>query len=1348
MCNIDFKNIEVKEFKSKNEAFEQLCNYIFEIYGEKNGFEAKFISNNGAGGDGGVEAYWKFDNEEEYGIQSKYFIDSFGNTQIRQIEQSINTVLKNHPKISKYFICIPINLTNIRNGKGFSQREKFENIQKKYKDIELVLWDADELKNYLFVEYQEKCLGLIRYFFNKEVFTQKWFKNHFKEIEIQAGPRYSTKNNVKQDIFYSLITSAITHNDVLNIRNLYKKTKQYFCYLLREIDNKDTVKVIKNVFNDFCKLSENLLYKEKVEISNYDGFSEKYKNCFNLLCDIEVIRDNFYYKSEIIKNINKITNIVKSFSSKSIIIRGLAGTGKTHLVCDLVRESIEKEQFISVLFFGNRFKECSLEKSIISQINEFDNLDSFFSTLNAYAKMTNQIAYFIIDAINEWDSLKNNEKLVEINLIKNKIEQYTNLKFIITCREEYFNDIFKSSDNFEIKPINGFSDNIMEAFYLFCKYYNIKYPAKLCLFPEISNPLILKTICEIFKNKNFPENYLSISEIIKIYLEHLNEVISEKLNIDIRENLVIKEIDKIIQFLYKNSNKNIPIEVIKEEIKNIEPYKEWSKQILYNLEKNNFLVLGKDYCYISYQKYKDYLFSDLFLNEITNIETVSKDNFYEKIINLIDNNVNSKEGLIDMLSILFPEKYKFDLIDIYKGREVDKYDLDIIIYAFYKSIYYRNPNSISVKTLNFFESLKKIKFGEEYCDFSDYYWETLIKTAYIESHIFNAEYLHKKLYSLSMADIDADWTQYISNNCTGEIHKTFDLKHIVDMFLKINNETLSDKTILLSVTLLLWFTASTDKYLREYSVKACVNILKHKENLLIEIFNKFKDVNDLFVKECLYLVVYGCILYSKKNDNLKEISDLLYENVFNKNPVLPNITIRESAYHSIKEISNKLGVSYKYDRLEPPYDYKISLKSYPTKENLEIYIDKEKDNPHKYYLHALTKIRSSYIYDSTTFFDFFCYTLNDITKFNNIDKEKAAYWICKKAYDYGWDIEKHGQFDVDVSLDSSRAPKSIERIGKKYQWLAFREYLCNLVDNYKYEDSSVSYYDILKEYRSIDPTYFLIKEREYFFCNTKRGIFNPFYESYFKNEIFENQKKWLDDTQDDICKGKNLIECKLDEKNIIIFDNIINFYEDKENSINSEYYRDFGIQINSIICNKSDKVNILEVLKKYSETTNGFQLICENEVPDCYYKEYNENIKEKCNNILKRKDLLKNTDYYRSTTKLPIPSLFGEDIFYERMPSAKLIKKLGLNLSDDNRWITDDGQTVIFTKDNIWVANKDIFLKLLWNCSLDILYFVSTEKRLLHKENKDIIPWNWYFTIYSYDSNFVLEELYYKKLPH
>jgi hypothetical protein len=64
-----------------------------------------------------------------------------------------------------------------------------------------------------------------------------------------------------------------------------------------------------------------------------------------------------------------------------------------------------------------------------------------------------------------------------------------------------------------------------------------------------------------------------------------------------------------------------------------------------------------------------------------------------------------------------------------------------------------------------------------------------------------------------------------------------------------------------------------------------------------------------------------------------------------------------------------------------------------------------------------------------------------------VDIAAAKRWVAKKAYDFGWnkqlfrqDSGSHFEYKSDRAL--------VERIGKKYQWLALSELLCRLADNF------------------------------------------------------------------------------------------------------------------------------------------------------------------------------------------------------------------------------------------------------------------------------------------------------------
>jgi len=61
------------------------------------------------------------------------------------------------------------------------------------------------------------------------------------------------------------------------------------------------------------------------------------------------------------------------------------------------------------------------------------------------------------------------------------------------------------------------------------------------------------------------------------------------------------------------------------------------------------------------------------------------------------------------------------------------------------------------------------------------------------------------------------------------------------------------------------------------------------------------------------------------------------------------------------------------------------------------------------------------------------------------------YWIVKRAFELGWDIELHGTFDKSARNYNNRHNNKVERIGKKYQWIAYYEILGIIADKHKLE---------------------------------------------------------------------------------------------------------------------------------------------------------------------------------------------------------------------------------------------------------------------------------------------------------
>ena len=69
-----------------------------------------------------------------------------------------------------------------------------------------------------------------------------------------------------------------------------------------------------------------------------------------------------------------------------------------------------------------------------------------------------------------------------------------------------------------------------------------------------------------------------------------------------------------------------------------------------------------------------------------------------------------------------------------------------------------------------------------------------------------------------------------------------------------------------------------------------------------------------------------------------------------------------------------------------------------------------------------------------------------------LDKELIRRYVLSRVFDLGWTTERFGRFDSMVSYRHSREASKPERIGKKYQWIAYHEILACIADRFQYRD--------------------------------------------------------------------------------------------------------------------------------------------------------------------------------------------------------------------------------------------------------------------------------------------------------
>jgi hypothetical protein len=98
-----------------------------------------------------------------------------------------------------------------------------------------------------------------------------------------------------------------------------------------------------------------------------------------------------------------------------------------------------------------------------------------------------------------------------------------------------------------------------------------------------------------------------------------------------------------------------------------------------------------------------------------------------------------------------------------------------------------------------------------------------------------------------------------------------------------------------------------------------------------------------------------------------------------------------------------------------------------------------------------------------------------------LESDLTCRWILRRVMELGWTPERFAAFDRDVNRGDTRAAQKPERIGKKYQWLAYHELAARVLDHRPLHHDSMTgtrrYEGPWQMHlRDIDPSFLLKRE--------------------------------------------------------------------------------------------------------------------------------------------------------------------------------------------------------------------------------------------------------------------------------
>lgn len=1181
---------------------------------------------------------------------------------------------------------------------------------------------------------------------HKPEITLQWMRQNFEEVKANAGARYTPEIHVdlpeawvfeglgRTDTFFDRIQSLYgqlyrsnnkaksnnaLHQRFPTIAQSLKALHQPIAALITALQQIDRDSLLEINFQNIDELAAQAKTEEQnFYTATWDAESSLKTDASQAVhqteptyrSDKEIIGDVRHNVSQLLAVVRKIAELAtiasaEAANKKALLLLGEAGTGKTHLFCDVAKRRLEQE-LPTIMLLGQHFNQSEPWAQILQRLQlPFRDRDEFLTALEIAAQVRGKRALILIDALNEGNGkhLWRNE----LPGILRVLENYPRIGLAVSCRTSYERIVIPESlipDSMTQVNHRGFADHEYIATTTFFNHYGIERPSVPLLKPEFSNPLFLKIFCQgLSKRKliRIPRGLQGITAIFNFFIDSVHEALCHKIDYDPSENLAQQATNLIAQSMAITGFPWVERSEASKLVNTLLPGRGYSQSLFANLLSEG--LLSEDLAYLPansaqdedflqidvikfpYERFSDHLTVRYLLHtHLDDSNPVNSFTSTQPLGNLVadENQAWRNSGWVEAMSVQIPERAGIELVELVPSAKA----WDITKRAFLQSLIWRDSKKITESTKDY--------LNEVYIegDSIEDVYDLMLTIATEPDHPFNANFLHQHLMKLDMPDRDQAWSIYLSQNYSQESA----IDRLLEWAWDAEKNHISDESIELCVIALTWFLTASHRYVRDRATKALVSTLYLRPHILSNLIEHFVEVNDLYVAERLCAVAYSVSMMSDNSEAIGELASRVYTWIFAKGEPPVHILLRDYALGVIETANHRgaLPPDIDIEKARPPYKSEW-LANIPSEEELKA-SGKLSTSGRDFAGGGLTSIKSSVMgfgdfarYIIGTNHGFFPWSscrlserkkaeilvirkqkteefVNSLTERQrhawgeyetiqhniqqlkrqdeakqieilgqafsteqwdefsvrgenrflrtlgkkkqqcfkdyvlphkldpqgnklNFDLAIAQRWIFQRVFELGWTEEKFDWFDRHLNRNGyGRHANKTERIGKKYQWIAYHEFLAYVADNFEFIGDEVD--DFEAKYngswqisaRDIDPSMLLRKIPNEDRFNNSFTWWKPIqYE--FSEATPEDKTSWLVQ-KEDFLDPFQLLEVihPASGRNWLTLEGYYNWKE--QGPVEEERYegirRNMWFQVRSYIARQADSEELLEWLKE------------------------------------------------------------------------------------------------------------------------------------------------------------------------
>ena len=1027
----------------------------------------------------GIEVIPVFHDESKKWIsfQSKYFVSM----DYEQIKDSVRKAVKYYAgKLDVIYLYCNKDVTVT---------------SKSYKSILDILVPAGielvPITNQAILEQVMKNETLSWYFFDQFVLSEQWFKDHLDASFASLGPRYNSAFNVStqtEKVFEYFLcgqdaVDRINENKSELISQLVRDKRKYLCCkneyreIVEAIESVQDVssetildcltwdKILEDKCSDAFNRIKSTIQKKNEELAVlYTGEDHRKTNAIE--DDLNAIN----YLMRIPQIIIPEIDLQRLMQKQILVVKGDAGAGKSQMIAVAAEKLIRANRGVILLLGTSYINDHILEVQTAEILGGELSLDALMHKLEGLAVHNGTYSYVFIDAINE--SAYKSVWQTGLGSLFAKVSAYPHVKLVISVRTGYeklvFDDAVRTAiTDGMVESIvhSGFREESVEATLAFLNYYGIPFLPSYFLRAEMTNPLFLTIFCKTYSGENFDMFSLFDKLIEKADFEAqtavgiadrvsiLGELIDEMADVRLKTGTLTISRAELFEFgfwgRYGLSTKKIP----------------FVSSLIHSGLLISTIANDEEAYFLGYNLLEDFVCAKTIVKRYKTKDELT--NFVVRELLSVEDGSIGNYNNIDIFIIacgLFAAKYHtecFEDIEQYVTNEMDSEDISR---RYLESFMWRTAASINVED---FESFIKNHSVDR-----DVFFRVLIENSTKDNHPLNALFLHKILMGKKLARRDELWTDFV-NNLTSRDERVFQLITYFDEGNMLNGLSRSNTELLL--ILLVWLLTSSNRFLRDKASKAAIELLKHEFSLCKALLQRFEGVNDPYVAQRLYGIVFGACVKREREEreSFKALAAYIYTSIFDQEYVYPDILLRDYARLILERWIHEYPSDREFiesERITPPY----KSNPIPLVEKQQYY---NRESGNSGFNSIDLSMRINYAGCPGMYGDFGRYTFQAaLSDFEKVDMVNLYHYAMQFIRDELGYSEVLGELDARSRYYSyyRHDTRKIERIGKKYQWIAFYNILARISDMYLvkgWDEPSHVYEGPWEPYvRDFDPT--------------------------------------------------------------------------------------------------------------------------------------------------------------------------------------------------------------------------------------------------------------------------------------